>query len=1106
MTKKPTNEELEVESSARRRAEEALRKSEALLKKSQSIARIGSWELDLIDNRLFWSDEVYRIFGVQSKEFEATYEAFLDTVHPDDRISVDAAYSESLREGRDTYEIEHRIVRRDSGEVRMVHEKCEHVKDASGRIVSSIGMAQDITERKKAEDALKHSEENYRNILDSIEEGYYEVDLAGNFTFFNDSVCRLLGYTRNEMMGMNNRQYTDPENAKELFRVFHNVYETGMPTKGFDWELIRKGGTRRFVEASVSLLRDSEDRPIGFRGIARDVTERKQSEKALKRERDFHRVLSTIAIEFITASPVFIDESIDRALEAIGNFVGADRSYVFRFDFQAGTISNTHEWCEEGVEPQIENLQNLPVEKFKWLINQLADLQVVHIPKVANLPKEANAEKEEFEAEGIQSLLLVPLVSEGRCVGTIGFDFVTQARRCSEFEIRLLHMSAATISNALDRKQAEEALKESEEKYKELFEEAPMGYLEYDSKGYITRVNRRGLEMLGYMAEEMVGKLAWNFVAEEEESQELITAKLAGDRPPSKSLERTCVRKDETTFPCLIEDVIFKDKTGRIIGNRSIFQDITERRRTEEEQNRLQAQLSNALEMAHLGPWEYDVANDLFTFNDYFYKTFRTTAEQVGGYTMTSAEYAGRFVHPDDRFLVGEEVLKAIETDDPRFGRQLEHRILYADGTPGYITVRFFVVKDSEGETVKTYGVNQDITERKKAEDRLRQSEEKLSRSKKMESLGLLAGGVAHDLNNVLAGIVSYPELLLLDLPEDSKYRKPIQTIQESGNKAVAIVQDLLTIARGVATPKEPLNLNVIVKEYLISPEFQKLKQFHPAITIKTVLEPDLLNMSGSPVHIRKVIMNLVSNASEAIEGRGNVIISTMNRYVDRAIRAYEDVKIGEYVVLRVSDDGSGILSDHLERIFEPFFTKKVQGKSGTGLGLAVVWNTVQDHEGYIDVSSDEKGTTFELYFPVIRDAVPAKGLPVSIEDYKGGGERILVVDDIESQRDITCNMLAVLGYNSIAVSSGEEAVEYLREHSVDVILLDMIMEPGINGRQTYERIIKIQPNQKAIIVSGFAETDDVKEAQKLGAGQYIRKPLTLERVGIAIKEELDKS
>ena len=387
----------------------------------------------------------------------------------------------------------------------------------------------------------------------------------------------------------------------------------------------------------------------------------------------------------------------------------------------------------------------------------------------------------------------------------------------------------------------------------------------------------------------------------------------------------------------------------------------------------------------------------------------------------------------------------------------------------------------------------------------MRESEEKLARSKRMEALGLLAGGTAHDLNNVLSGIVSYPELLLLDLPEDSKLRKPIETMQESGHRAVAIVQDLLTVARGVAITREPLKLNVIVRDFLFSPEFKKLKQFHPTVTFKTNLDTDLLNIRGSHVHIRKVVMNLISNASEAIEGKGNVIISSMNRYLDRPIRGYEDVKIGEYAVLSVSDDGSGISSNDLERIFEPFYTKKVMGRSGTGLGLAVVWNVIQDHEGYINVTSDENGTTFELYFPITRAEISGKDLAIPIGDFKGDGETILVVDDVESQREIACNMLNTLGYKAKAVSSGEEAVEYLKEHTVDLIMLDMIMDPGINGRETYERITKIHPNQKAIIVSGFAETDDVKEAQKLGAGQYIKKPFYLEKIGMAIKDELGK-
>lgn len=457
------------------------------------------------------------------------------------------------------------------------------------------------------------------------------------------------------------------------------------------------------------------------------------------------------------------------------------------------------------------------------------------------------------------------------------------------------------------------------------------------------------------------------------------------------------------------------------------------------------------------------------------------------------------YQNPHDRNEFSAKLLKegAVKNEELQFQKR--------DGTIFIGSVSSVMVKDENGEVKFFDSIIEDITAHKRAEKALRESEEKLARSKKMESLGLLAGGVAHDLNNVLSGIVSYPELLLLDLSEDSKLRKPIETMQEAGHRAAAIVQDLLTVARGVAITKDSLNLNDLISDYFNSPEFEKLKQFHPTITIKISPDTDLFNISGSYVHIRKVVMNLVSNAAEAIEGSGNVTISTMNRYVDRPLREYVDVTIGEYAVLAVSDDGSGISSDDRERIFEPFYTKKVMGRSGTGLGLAVVWNVVQDHKGFINVASDENGTTFELYFPITRERISGKDLAIPVKDFRGTGEMILVVDDVESQREIACRILDRLGYKTKAVSSGEEAIEYLKEHTVDLVLLDMIMDPGINGRKTYEQIIKIHPDQKAIIVSGFAETEDVKEAQKLGAGKYIKKPLSLESMGLAVKEELEK-
>ena len=404
--------------------------------------------------------------------------------------------------------------------------------------------------------------------------------------------------------------------------------------------------------------------------------------------------------------------------------------------------------------------------------------------------------------------------------------------------------------------------------------------------------------------------------------------------------------------------------------------------------------------------------------------------------------------------------------------------------------------------------LRQEIEERKRADREKSELETRLARSQKMEALGLLAGGVAHDLNNVLSGIVSYPDLLLMQLPEDSSLRRPIRTIQNSGEKAAAIVQDLLTLARRGVTNTEVINLNRdIIQDYLESPEFAKLTAEHPGTPVETRLEPNLMNIKGSSVHLKKTVMNLVVNAAEAQPEGGVIRISTQNRYVDRPILGYDHVQEGDYAVFTVSDEGTGIDPEDLNRIFEPFYTKKVMGRSGTGLGMAVVWGTVQDHQGYINVQSvPGAGTAFELFFPVTRDAAAELSGPTPLTDFMGEGETVLVVDDIEEQREIAFNLLTRLNYRVAVAACGETALRHLKTHPTDILVLDMILENGMDGLDIYKAVIRFYPGQKAIIASGFAESDRVREAQRLGAGAYIKKPYTLEKIGKALKWELKKA
>jgi CheY-like chemotaxis protein len=250
--------------------------------------------------------------------------------------------------------------------------------------------------------------------------------------------------------------------------------------------------------------------------------------------------------------------------------------------------------------------------------------------------------------------------------------------------------------------------------------------------------------------------------------------------------------------------------------------------------------------------------------------------------------------------------------------------------------------------------------------------------------------------------------------------------------------------------------------------------------------------------------MNLISNATEAMPDGGTISVTSENTEVTKPIKGYPGIKNGNYTLITVSDTGVGIAAEDIERIFEPFYTKKVMGRSGTGLGMAVVWGTVHDHEGYIDIKSTPgEGTAFMLYFPSTDQPVQAEDEQISMDKYKGNGESILVVDDVEEQRKIADKILKKLGYTVATSSSGEEAVEHIQNHSADLVILDMIMDPGMDGLETYRRIIETHPGQKSIIASGFSETGRVAEIQRLGAGEYIRKPYSIEKIGLAVKKAL---
>lgn len=703
-------------------------------------------------------------------------------------------------------------------------------------------------------------------------------------------------------------------------------------------------------------------------------------------------------------------------------------------------------------------------------------------------------------------------------------------------------LAAVSDSNAVQKDDQAKAIKGLDEVYprqmtKELLsrnrhletmlESMAEGILEIFSEK-IVYANATAAALFGVPAEKILFSYLPDLFGKTERSQVEALLKAKGSRPPGIDpdtsvklndrqvvIQKLAVKGDKTTFIVIISDVtqrkqtekelteyrdhledLVQERTAKLTqSNKMLQREINERIRMEEalreSKSLFDAFMKNLPALAFMKD-----ANGRYVFlNKTYQDLLKVNQVELIGRTdneIWPAELAASMKENDNIVMSQERVVTSVET------------VVHGDETLYHLITKFPILKDSK--PFMLAGIAIDITARHRSEREKKRLEAQLQQAKKMEAIGMLAGGVAHDLNNILAGLVSYPDLLLMDLPQDSPLSSAILTIKKSGEKASAIVQDLLNLARRGVIVTEVISLNDIVSEYLTSPEYNKLKRYHLQVELETNLETGLLNIKGSPTHLSTTIMNLVANAAESMPDGGKIFIATENQYIDRPLDGYDDVKEGDYVTLIVSDTGTGISSKDIERIFDPFYTKKVMGRSGTGLGMAVVWGTVKDHNGYIGVQSTRgQGTTFTLYFPVSREETVGENTLLLMDTLAGKGESILVVDDIAEQREIATKMLTRLGYLVVSVSSGEAAVDYLKNNAVDLLVLDMIMDPGIGGLETYKRILDLHPKQKALITSGFSETDQVKEAQRLGAGAYLKKPYTLKNLGTAVGAELNR-
>ncbi|WP_457573462.1 ATP-binding protein [Desulfolithobacter sp.] len=645
---------------------------------------------------------------------------------------------------------------------------------------------------------------------------------------------------------------------------------------------------------------------------------------------------------------------------------------------------------------------------------------------------------------------------------------------------RIGRMSSSLAEESDGRRKAEAAVDLAEKEWERTVNAVPDFISILDLNYRVVRTNRRLPEALGLSMEEVVGRHCHELFCGSRGNND---SGLCCPYGEIKTGARFWSR--EMYYPALggYFDVSLSplyDDEDRFVGAVHVARNIDERRRIEQQARENLLYLRSVLEASR---------NSAIVATD--------DALQVRYCNQQVERLLGLSV----KDLVGQPVHRLLDECDADLRALFEGLFQAGNAGDAYcqhlfrkgkyvLEAQFSLISARDGKSTGVLLMFRDVTAQKEAEERM-------MRAEKLEAIGLLAGGVAHDLNNILAGIINYPELLKHRLAGDAAAVRLVERLQKAGRRAADVVADLLTMARGVAMEKDILQLNELVHDYLTSPECVDLCARYPRHELRLDLDESSWPCRCSATHITKILMNLVGNAMEAMSESGTVTIRVRN-YSPTATSQEHTIREGNFVMLEVADTGTGIPQEHLPHIFEPFYSTKKLGRSGSGLGLSIVWNTVEEHGGFVNVESGSSGTVFSICLPAVTEPVENRQRGYggeTLQELKGKGT-VLVVDDDAEQRIMASQMLTLLGYEVHTVSSGEYALDFVRKNPVDVLLLDMMMSPGMNGRQTYERILEMYPEQKALIASGLAEDSEIQLALELGVYGFIGKPYTLEELG----------
>ncbi|MCA9622759.1 MAG: PAS domain S-box protein [Myxococcales bacterium] len=1032
-----------------------------LLEEVSRMARIGGWEFDPETGRGTWTAEVARIHGVDPNE--PTHAARgLSFIAPPFRPLIEAAIVAAIQDG-EPYDLEVQLQPRE-GELKWVRTIATPVMEA-GRVVKLQGTMQDITELKLAqlalldrEAALAQSEAQLRSLVDGLAPQLLVALTTPDGTIVELSQAALdaIGLPRSELA--NAKVYelgpwaADAEAGERLKDAV--VRGAAGETTRFDVRLPRSDGKRIDFDLSCQPIRH-EGEVVSLVLAASDVTARASMERRLKelarmyalwseinhaimREGDAQAMLTTACRLTVDVGELSLAcVSLTRPGDGAGKIVAA-----------AGRASEAVEavttWFEEDRCPLAREV--------------IETRRAVVVPDLLAHPATRRLVERESRWRG--SAAVLPLVWEGEVVGIYAIH-ADHADAFGEDSLRLLQSIAVDVVFALTvkeqelaRRRAEAALRDSEERFRELAEHVnDVFWIADRDRAVVHYVSPAYARVWGRPLADATTQ-PWEVAIHPDDRERVTTALQDAKDRGSYDVEYRIVRPDGGVR--WLHDAAFAVTDGdgslaRLVG---VARDITRRRRIEQELRVSEAKLASAATLAKIGHFSYDPATELFEFNDGFYETMRTTAVREGGYTMSATDYFNRFCKPE----VAQRLLETVRKPFPDGTPEIAHRVIFGDGRNGHLLVR--LLADHSDGRFRIEGVCQDVTNQRELEHQLRQAQ-------KLEAVGRLAGGVAHDFNNILSAIVLQSEYARSETT-DGLMREVLDEITDAANRAAQLTQQLLAFSSHQAMRPVELELNEQVTSLL--------KMLQRIVTENVVIVPRL---SSEPVYtladvslLDQVLLNLAVNARDAMPKGGRLLVETGSH----ATLAADDARRGrvpleQFVYLSVADEGEGIAAADLPHIFEPFFTRKGPGQ-GTGLGLATVFGIVKQHGGVIDVQSEiGKGSVFTVYLPVAEGKLTSGTRRVTKRATSGDGETILLVEDDHVVRRALRSTLARSGYRVLEAANADEAMVAwkLSEGRIDLLYTDIVMPGEVNGAELARRLLEEDPGLRVVFTSGYS-------------------------------------